>query len=165
MKSEPGEVVLRVVPVDRDNPVPLPQLVGFPELSGADAPAFSEANDGLFMLAYVRGQPAGCGGYRRLAGAVVEFAGMYVRTGAQRAGLARTILVELERCAVDDGYTSGVARVQRGAQAVCALLEVSGYRVLPSAPDVPDTELVYGKDLVIEDGSVMAVDGIGRHRR
>ncbi|WP_037079318.1 GNAT family N-acetyltransferase [Pseudonocardia spinosispora] len=170
MESEQGEVVLRVVPVDRDNPVLLQGMVGFPELSGAEVLGFAEANDGLFMLAYVRGQPAGCGGYRRLTGAdetVVEFASMYVRPGAQRAGLARTILGELERCAVDDGYTSGVARVPRGAQAVRALLEVSGYRVESSAPDAPDGQLVYGKALTVEDGPVMAAapDGVGRHRR
>lgn len=170
MESEPGEVVLRVVPVDRDNPVLLQGMVGFPELSGAEVLGFAEANDGLFLLAYVRGQPAGCGGYRRFScaeGTTVEFASMYVRPGAQRAGLARTIFAELERCAVDDGYTAGVARIPRGAQAVRALLEVSGYRVRPSAPDASDTELVYRKELAVADGTVAAAasDGAGRHRR
>ena len=93
---------------------------------------FAGDNDGVFLVAYVNGQPTGCGGYRvlpgDLSGVTVEIALMYVRPDSRRAGVARAILQELERLAVSDGFSQTVLRVADTRSGMWALAEITGYR-------------------------------------
>lgn len=60
--------------------------------------------DGLFLVAYVDGEPLACAGYRRYDASTAELKRMYVRPEGRRTGLAKALLAELERHAAAAGY-------------------------------------------------------------
>ena len=72
---------------DDDPPLPIP-------------PAEVALGRGAFLIAYLDGQPAGCGALRRISEAGLEHAGevkrMYVTPAARRRGVGRAILAALE---------------------------------------------------------------------
>ena len=51
----------------------------------------------VFLVAHFDGQPVGCGALRRLDDEVAEIKRMYVIPARRRTGIARRILLELER--------------------------------------------------------------------
>jgi GNAT superfamily N-acetyltransferase len=61
---------------------------------------------GLFLVLYVDGRPAACGGWRA-QGTAVELKRMYVAPPFRGRGIARALLVELERTAVAAGLPAG----------------------------------------------------------
>jgi GNAT superfamily N-acetyltransferase len=56
-----------------------------------------------FVVAYLRGVPVGCGALVRVSVGVGEIKRMYVQPAHRRAGVARRILVALERRARAEG--------------------------------------------------------------
>lgn len=119
-------------------------------LRSDEAEDFAVDNDGAFLVAYVNGQPAGCGGFRVLpgdpSGDTVEIALMYVRPGSRRTGLARAILRQLERWAAHDGFRYAVLWVSAEQPSAQALVEVTGYRREPGQ-DGGRSGHGYGKSL------------------
>jgi GNAT superfamily N-acetyltransferase len=117
---------------------------------------FDEDNDGVFLVAYVNGQPTGCSGYRLSpadpSGDTAEFALMYVRPGSRSSGLVRSIMLELERLAVHDGFRRAVVRVADDQLVARALVEITGYRRELSLDD-GRTGPIYGKPLLSEEDS------------
>jgi GNAT superfamily N-acetyltransferase len=61
--------------------------------------SFSEAATprSVFLVARLNGQPVGCGALRRFDDDTAEIKRMFVAPSARRKGIARRILVELER--------------------------------------------------------------------
>ncbi len=59
---------------------------------------------GTFLVAWRGDEAVGCGGLRQLEPVVGEIKRMYVAPSARRAGVARTVLTELERTAHALGY-------------------------------------------------------------
>jgi len=115
------------------------EMPGHPDLKPPDGPELEPSHRGLFVVAYLNGQPAASGGYRAFpgdpSGDTAEFVRMYVRPGARRSGLGRKLLEELEELARDDDYRYAVLEVgaeQHGAQ---ALYEIRGYRRIPGERD------------------------------
>jgi putative acetyltransferase len=88
--------------------------------------------DGVFLIAWVMGTPLACGALRPLEPGVCELKRVYVRYHARRNGLARKLLEELERLAVDAGYS--IARVETGSRQPEAvrLYEAAGYSRIPA---------------------------------
>ena len=64
---------------------------------------------GLFLVAYLRGEPVGCGAVKHHPGDPSEIKRMWVAESARGLGIARRLLAELEVDAVaqrrDDGAT------------------------------------------------------------
>lgn len=90
---------------------------------------------GLFLVAYLDGRPAGCGGWRVHDGAdgpEAELKRMYVSPAARGRGVARAILAELERTAVEAGYGRMVLETGHRQPEALALYRSAGY------VDVPD---------------------------
>lgn len=58
----------------------------------------------IFLIARLDNQPVGCGAIRRIDEDAAEVKRMYVAPAGRRRGIARRILAELERSAVDFGY-------------------------------------------------------------
>ena len=82
----------------------------------------------IFLVARLGGQSVGCGAIRRIDDATAEVKRMYVAPPGRRKGIARSILVELERHAIDFRYR--VMRLETGVLQPEAqrLYESCGYR-------------------------------------
>ncbi len=94
-------------------------------------PSEFDAPAGLFVLAYVDGDLAGMGGWRRhgdLPGvADAEIKRMFVRPPFQRRGLARALLAHLERTARDAGVQRLVLETGPAQPEAIELYRSSGY--------------------------------------
>jgi GNAT superfamily N-acetyltransferase len=125
-------------------------LLASTEVTAEALRGVGEDDGGAFLVAYVNGQPTGCGGYRVFAGDpsgdTVEILGLYVRAGSRRSGLARAILAELESWAVHDGYTRVVALVEEARSGAHAVLQTAGYRHA-DRPGEDRSGHFYGKQL------------------
>jgi GNAT superfamily N-acetyltransferase len=86
---------------------------------------------GAFVVAWVEGRPAGCGGVRRLDDGTAEVKRMYVAPDARRSGVARAVLSALEDRARLLGYR--MVRLETGVRQpeAIALYRSSGYREIP----------------------------------
>lgn len=126
------------------------ELPDHPDLKAPCGPELEPGSRGVFVVAYVNGQPGASGGYRTFpddpSGDTVEFVRLYVRPAARRTGLGRALLTELEERAVDDEYKHAVLPVGADQPAAQAMFEFLGYHRLPTEPDAWG-RLRYGKEL------------------
>ena len=81
---------------------------------------------GLFLVGYVDGEPAACGGWRA-HDRDVELKRMYVRPAFRGRGLARAVLAELERTAAAAGFTRLILETGTRQPEAIALYESAGY--------------------------------------
>jgi GNAT superfamily N-acetyltransferase len=86
---------------------------------------------GLFLVAYVDGTPAACGGWRAHE-TDVELKRMYVSPAFRGRGLARAILAELERTAGEAGYHRVILETGQRQPEALALYRSAGYEPVPS---------------------------------
>ncbi|TFV45465.1 GNAT family N-acetyltransferase [Blastococcus sp. TF02A-35] len=106
--------------------------------------------EGLFLVAEVDGEPAGCGAWRVYPPGGVEIKRVYVAPAFRRRGLAQVVMAELEATAARAGHRSVVLNTgekQPEAVALYAALgyvPVPGYGVYACSPDA----VFLGKDLV-----------------
>jgi ribosomal protein S18 acetylase RimI-like enzyme len=151
-------VVFQAQDYDEANSGPLDSLVraatdelpGHPDLKPPVGPELDPSRRGIFVVAYVHGQPVASGGYRIFpgdpTGETVELVQLYVSPAARRTGLGRALLVELEELARDDEYRRVVLAVGAEQHAAHGLYEFLGYRRVLSG-ERRRTHLLYGKDL------------------
>jgi GNAT superfamily N-acetyltransferase len=102
-------------------------------------------------MAYVDGEPAAMGGWRRHGEAlssqtppseVGEIKRMFVREAYQRLGLARAVLAELERTAAAAGITRLILETGLAQPEAIALYRSAGYDDIPAFgfyADEPDS--------------------------
>jgi putative acetyltransferase len=112
---------------------------------------------GAFLVAWVDGEPVGCGAVRMLPaaetaawpGPVAELKRMYVRPSHRARGLARPILKTLEDRAAELGAARVVLETGVHQHAAIALYESSGYSRVPcfGAYAASPTSVCYEKRL------------------
>jgi len=102
---------------------------GFADPVAADPAAYIPPR-GLFLLAYVAGIPAACGGYRPYDArpAVVEVRKLYTTPELRGQGLGRLILSHLEQDAAKRGARWAVLETGVRNHAALALFRQAGYR-------------------------------------
>ncbi|MFD5082513.1 GNAT family N-acetyltransferase [Kitasatospora sp. NPDC058406] len=100
-------------------------------------PDHFEAPDGLFLIAYLDGEPVACGGWRAkeagphgLRAGDAELKRMFVRPGARGRGLARTVLRRLELTAAEAGRTRFVLETGTEQPEAIALYASEGYAAI-----------------------------------
>ena len=83
---------------------------------------------GVFFVAYVDDEPAGCGGIKRLSDEAAELKRLYVAPAVRNQGVARALIAGLEDAAREAGYR--VLRLDTGANqpAALELFRSVGYR-------------------------------------
>jgi GNAT superfamily N-acetyltransferase len=90
---------------------------------------------GLFLVAEVDGEPAGCGAWRRHVEGedptVVEVKRVYVAPRFRRRGLAQVLVAALEGSARRSGYSSVVLNSGDRQPEALALYEALGYTPVP----------------------------------
>jgi GNAT superfamily N-acetyltransferase len=103
---------------------------------------------GLFLVAYVDGVPAACGGWRA-RGTDVELKRMYASPAFRGRGLARAVLAALERKAAEAGFRRMILETGLRQPEAIALYESSGYAPVPGFGYYADSpEAVYlGKEV------------------
>lgn len=90
-----------------------------------------DGSGGAFFMIYVNDVPAAMGGWRR-HGDDGEIKRMYVRPAFQRRGLARVMLAELERTAVEAGITRLILETGLAQPEAVALYRSAGYADVPA---------------------------------
>lgn len=96
-------------------------------------PAQFDPPGGLYVIAYVDGEPAASGGWRRggpRGAADAEIKRMYVRPQFARQGHARAVLAELERTAREAGITRLVLETGLAQPEAIALYASGGYEAI-----------------------------------
>lgn len=138
---------------------------GGPDEAAVD-PAEFVPPEGLFLVAEVAGEPAGCGAWRVYPPGGIEIKRVYVEPGFRRRGLAQLIVAALEGSAVAAGHRSVVLNTgdrQPEALALYAALgysPVQGYGVYACSPEA----VFLGKDLAPAPGQDTAGPGEGEER-
>ncbi len=94
---------------------------------------------GLFLVAYVDDVPAACGGWRA-DGTDAELKRMYVTQAHRGRGLARAVLAELERTAMEAGFTRMILESGSRQPEALALYASAGYTDVPSFGYYADAE-------------------------
>jgi ribosomal protein S18 acetylase RimI-like enzyme len=102
------------------------QRYGGPDEAVVDPAEFLPPH-GLFLVAEVYGEPAGCGAWRALPDGAAEIKRVYVPPGFRRRGLAQEIVVRLERSAAAAGHQSVVLNTGVEQPEAIALYEALGY--------------------------------------
>lgn len=116
-------------------------LAGF-KLSDVEVPGAA------FVIARIDGYAVGCGALRPLDETTGEVKRMFTRAGFRRKRVAQAVLAELERLAIEFGYTT--MKLQTGPKQLdaAALYELVGYHRIPYYMGNWDKVLAYQKDLV-----------------
>jgi GNAT superfamily N-acetyltransferase len=106
----------------------------YPDLHAPDDPwptNQSTPAGGIYLLACLDGQPAGCGALRPLDSQTVEIRRMYVRKSTRRQGLARTLLGVLEQEAARLGYQMMRLETGNRQDPAIALYKAAGFVPIP----------------------------------
>jgi DNA-binding MarR family transcriptional regulator/GNAT superfamily N-acetyltransferase len=92
---------------------------------------------GLFLVAYLRSEPVGCGGVKHHSDAPSEIKRMWVTEKARGLGIGRRLLAELEACAVRSGAEAARLETNRALTEAIALYRSSGYIEVPPFNEEP----------------------------
>ena len=103
------------------------------------------------VVAYLGGEPVGCGAFKPFDADAVEIKRMFVQTAHREQGVAQAVLGELEKWAGELGYASGVLETGKRQPEAIRLYERSGYGHIPN----------YGQYVGI-DNSVCMQKALGR---
>ena len=92
---------------------------------------------GRFLIAYLNGEPVGCGAVKHHPDAPSEIKRMWVAEPARGLGIARRLLAELEAWAVHSGATTARLETNRALVEAIALYRSAGYVEVPPFNDEP----------------------------
>jgi putative acetyltransferase len=109
-----------------------------------------ETGEGAFVVAYLDGEPIGCGAVRRLDATTAELKRMYVDPTLRGRGVGRALVEALEREARLLGATKVVLETGTRLARALRLYEGMGYLPIPLFGEYlssPDTSLCFGKSL------------------
>jgi len=162
MNSPDRKVEIRHEPLDSPAAVRLAGLLleeldrHYPgeENGGRLEPAEFTPPLGTFLVAYLDGQPAGCGALRPFGSdeGVAEIKRMYVEPWARGRGVARMVLAELEAAGRRLGYAT--TRLETGIRQpeALGLYESCGYRRIPLFPPYENSphSLCFEKNLNLQ---------------
>lgn len=110
-------------------------------------PARFDHNEGAFLTVFVDGEPLGCGGIRRLEGAVFEVKHLYLRPASRGLGLGRLLLAELERVARELGAQELVLDTNSDLTAAGGLYAASGFSEVAAYNSNPNANRWFRKNL------------------
>jgi DNA-binding MarR family transcriptional regulator/GNAT superfamily N-acetyltransferase len=104
---------------------------------------------GLFLVAYLDGEPIGCGAVKHHPGNASEIKRMWVAESARGLGIARQILAELEADAVRSGATAAHLETNKALIEAIALYRSAGYIEVPAFNDEPFADHWFEKRLTV----------------
>jgi DNA-binding MarR family transcriptional regulator/GNAT superfamily N-acetyltransferase len=121
---------------------------GFDPAQGISAePHELRAPAGLFLVAYLRSEPVGCGAVKHHSDAPSEIKRMWVATGTRGLGIGRRLLSELEASAVRSGARTARLETNGALTEAISLYRSAGYIEVPAFNDEPFAEHWFEKRL------------------
>jgi DNA-binding MarR family transcriptional regulator/GNAT superfamily N-acetyltransferase len=87
---------------------------------------------GTFLVAYLHGEPVGCGAVKHPPGAPADIKRMWVAESARCRGIARRLLAELEAHAARSGATIARLDTNRALVEAIAMYRSAGYEEVPA---------------------------------
>jgi ribosomal protein S18 acetylase RimI-like enzyme len=102
---------------------------------------------GLFLVAYRRGKPVGCGAVKHHPGEPSEIKRMWVAESARGLGIARRILAALEADAVASGATTARLETNKALTEAIALYRSAAYVEVAAFNDEPFAHHWFEKQL------------------
>lgn len=112
----------------------------------ADAGSF-DPPDGAFVIAHIDDVVAGCGGVLRLGPGTAEIKRMWVDPECRGRGVARQILGELERLAIEIGASTVRLDTNASLHGAIAMYEAAGYRSIDRYNENPYAQRWFEKTL------------------
>ncbi len=104
---------------------------------------------GRFLVAYVNGEPVGCGAVKHHAGAPSEIKRMWVAESARGLGIGRRILSELEIDAARSGATTARLETNKNLFEAIEMYMSAGYVEVPAFNDEPFAHHWFEKQLTV----------------
>ncbi len=119
------------------------------DLTQGIAPSPSELAPphGLFLIAYLREEPVGCGGVKFLPSAISELKRVWVAPRVRGLGLGRRLLVMLENTAREAGMTTIRLETNRVLTEAITLYRQSGYQEVAPFNDESFAHYWFAKQL------------------
>jgi GNAT superfamily N-acetyltransferase len=102
---------------------------------------------GCFLIAYLDGEPTGCGAVKHHPGEPSEIKRMWVAASARGTGIGRRLLAELEADAVQSGAPAARLETNRALVEAIALYRSAGYVEVPAFNDEPFADHWFEKRL------------------
>ena len=102
---------------------------------------------GRFLIAYLRGDPVGCGAVKNHPGGPSELKRMWVAESARGLGIGRRLLTALEACAAGSGALTVRLETNRALVEAVAMYRSSGYVEVPPFNDEPFAHHWFEKQL------------------
>jgi GNAT superfamily N-acetyltransferase len=84
------------------------------------------------ILAYVDGEPAGCGAIKEYSANTMEIKRMFVLSDHRRKGIAAKILTELERWAAELSFRKCILETGKKQPEAIELYKKNGYQPIPN---------------------------------
>lgn len=103
--------------------------------TGDDTPVAAtefEPPAGAFLIAYLAGEPVGCGGWRSHGADTAELKRMYTAPAARGRGVARGVLAAVERSAREQGRKRMVLECGDKQPEAIAMYTAAGYERIPN---------------------------------
>lgn len=96
------------------------------------------------VIAYLDGERAGCGCFKKFDEQAAEVKRMFAREDARGRGIGRAVLTELEKWAAELGYTAMVLEHGNKQPEASKLYQRQGYAIIPN----------YGQYIGMEETSI-----------
>jgi DNA-binding MarR family transcriptional regulator/GNAT superfamily N-acetyltransferase len=103
---------------------------------------------GVFLIAYLRGEPVGCGAVKHHPDAPSELKRMWVAESARGVGIGHRLLAELEAVAARSGASVARLETNRTLVEAIAMYRSAGYDEVPAFNDEPFAHHWFEKRLV-----------------
>jgi GNAT superfamily N-acetyltransferase len=125
----------------------------FDPLVGATAkPDEVRPPNGAFVVAYLRGEPVGCGAVKHLSSGVTDIKRMWFAESARGVGLGRRMLEHLEGLAREHGSTVIHMETSDVLPEAISLYRSAGYVEVPAFNDEPFADHWFSKNLMEPKG-------------
>jgi len=108
---------------------------------------------GCFLIAYLRGEPVGCGAVKHHPGVPSELKRMWVAESVRGLGIGRRLLAELEASAVRSGASAARLETNRVLIEAISMYQSAGYVEVPAFNDEPFAHHWFEKQLKASSNS------------
>jgi DNA-binding MarR family transcriptional regulator len=108
-----------------------------PTVGATATPDETRPPAGRFFVAYLHGEPIGCGAVKHPAGAPAQIKRMWIAPEARGLGLGRRLLTTLEDCARDAGADTARIETNSDLTEALALYTTTGWKLVDAFNDEP----------------------------